>query len=432
MDNPWNTVRLGDVAVKIGSGATPRGGGETYLANGPIALIRSQNIYNDRFSRDGLAYISEAQADLLGNVIVEPGDVLLNITGNSVSRCTQVDRSILPARVNQHVAIIRPDTSRLDPRFLHYYLVSPAMQGYLHKLAAAGATRPALTKAMIESLPITAPASIADQRRISDILGVLDDKIALARKTLLTLDAMSRALLKSWFVDFDPVRAKADGGSVGLAPDIAALFPAHFADSELGLVPAGWAAPRLSEVLEESSERIGSNVAPEYSSTNDGLHPRSERFSKSLAASSAKNKLIRFGFMVFGLSRSVLNFGLMRDEVGSVSSAYRVYKVDETQIAPDLLERLMRLNSMYYYNAVSASSREGQSISTNGLGLLRFVSPPRPVQDAFYSIDCTFRGKMERLAIECRVLSALRDALLPGLIGGDIQPRDEQTLEKAT
>jgi type I restriction enzyme S subunit len=80
------TLRLGDHCTKIGCGATPRGGKDSYLAYGPISLIRSQNVLNDRFSKDGLAYISEEQAALLQNVVVLPGDVLLNITGDSVGR----------------------------------------------------------------------------------------------------------------------------------------------------------------------------------------------------------------------------------------------------------------------------------------------------------------------------------------------------------
>jgi type I restriction enzyme, S subunit len=91
------TLRLGDHCVKIGSGATPRGGKEVYLDNGPIALIRSQNIHNNYFSRDGLAFISHEQAAQLQNVEVKEGDVLLNITGDSVARVCQVDNAVLPA-----------------------------------------------------------------------------------------------------------------------------------------------------------------------------------------------------------------------------------------------------------------------------------------------------------------------------------------------
>lgn len=81
----WTPIRLSDVCTKIGSGATPRGGSDVYLQNGPYALIRSQNVYNDGFHRDGLAFIGEKHAAELENVEVVNGDVLLNITGDSVA-----------------------------------------------------------------------------------------------------------------------------------------------------------------------------------------------------------------------------------------------------------------------------------------------------------------------------------------------------------
>src|SRR5439155_18971019 len=151
--SPNGTIRLGDACKKIGSGATPRGGREAYKG-GATTLIRSQNIYNHEFKRSGLAYIDDYQATELANVVIQPGDVLLNITGDSVARCCQVPSDVLPARVNQHVAILRPHPQKLDAQFLHYLLVSPAYQARLLALAAAGATRNALTKGMLERLEI--------------------------------------------------------------------------------------------------------------------------------------------------------------------------------------------------------------------------------------------------------------------------------------
>ena len=126
---------------KIGSGATPRGGKDVYLQDGPYALIRSQNVYNDGFRRDGLAFIGEHHAEVLQNVEVFEGDVLLNITGDSVARACQVPTDALPARVNQHVAIVRPDSAIVDPEYLRYYLVSAEMQTLLLSWAGSGGTR---------------------------------------------------------------------------------------------------------------------------------------------------------------------------------------------------------------------------------------------------------------------------------------------------
>lgn len=249
MGSDTQVLRLGSVCLKIGSGATPRGGKDAYRG-GTTTLIRSQNIHNNHFVHDGLVRIDDGQASELHNVAVEESDVLLNITGDSVARCCQVDSSVLPARVNQHVAIIRPNPRFLDARFLRYLMVSPTMQAHLLGLASAGATRPALTKAMIDVLAITAPP-LDVQRAIARILGALDDKIELNRKMNATLEAMARALFKSWFVDFDPVRAKAQGcAPTGMDSATAALFPSEFVDSELGPIPRGWRATILGNEVE--------------------------------------------------------------------------------------------------------------------------------------------------------------------------------------
>jgi type I restriction enzyme S subunit len=243
------TVRLGSVCNKIGSGATPRGGKEAYKG-GTTALIRSQNVYNEGFHREGLAFIDNGQADGLRNVEVLSNDVLLNITGDSVARACQVPDDVLPARVNQHVAIIRPKPAELDARFLRYALVAPDMQAHLLALASAGATRNALTKGMMESLEIKAP-SVPEQKAIAAVLGTLDDKIELNRRMNATLEPMARALFQSWFADFDPVRAKAEGRTpAGLDEPTAAPFPAQFQDSELGPIPQGW---EVGSILNQAS-----------------------------------------------------------------------------------------------------------------------------------------------------------------------------------
>ncbi len=156
------------------------GGSEVYLPD-DVSLIRSQNVYNDGFKRDGLAYIDDRHAKELQNVIVEDGDVLLNITGDSVARVCQAPNDVLPARVNQHVAIIRPRKDVLDSRYLRYFLVNSIMQQHMLALAAVGATRNALTKGMIEAFEVPTPP-LSEQRAIAHILGTLDNKIELAKE----------------------------------------------------------------------------------------------------------------------------------------------------------------------------------------------------------------------------------------------------------
>ena len=140
----WPEVALGAHTSKIGSGATPLGGEAAYKEDG-IALIRSMNVRDGHFSQHGLAFIDDQQAARLDGVVVEPDDVLLNITGASVARVCRAPRDVLPARVNQHVAIIRP-TNGFDQRFLEQCLLFPSMKRRLLRIAGAGATREAITK----------------------------------------------------------------------------------------------------------------------------------------------------------------------------------------------------------------------------------------------------------------------------------------------
>jgi type I restriction enzyme S subunit len=158
----WPQVPIGDHASKIGSGATPRGGDENYKPSG-ITLIRSMNVRDSAFLRDGLAFIDLEQAAQLEGVIVETDDVLLNITGASVARVCRAPADVLPARVNQHVAIIRP-TATFNPAFLEQCLLFPSVKERLLKIARAGATREAITKAAIEQFRvIRPPREVQDQ-----------------------------------------------------------------------------------------------------------------------------------------------------------------------------------------------------------------------------------------------------------------------------
>ena len=183
-------VKLADICQKIGSGATPRGGKEAYRAEG-IALVRSQNVLDFSFSSDGLAYINDEQADKLRNVELQSGDVLLNITGDSVARACLMDDDYLPGRVNQHVAIIRVDESKAVNSYLLYYL--QWRKSHLLQLASAGATRNALTKGMIEQLEIDLP-SLDEQRKVVGILGSIQNKIKLNHEINDNIEQQSSAI----------------------------------------------------------------------------------------------------------------------------------------------------------------------------------------------------------------------------------------------
>jgi len=153
----WETKTLKNVTTKIGSGATPTGGKTAYKSKG-ITLIRSMNVYDFSFKLKDLAFIDEAQAARLNNVTVESRDVLFNITGASVCRCSIVPDELLPARVNQHVSIIRANSTILNPIFLNHLLVSNSVKTKLLGVGSAGgAVMEAITKDQLEQFEIIVP-----------------------------------------------------------------------------------------------------------------------------------------------------------------------------------------------------------------------------------------------------------------------------------
>ena len=166
-------------------------------------MIRSQNILDFSFSYNGLAFIDDEQADKLKNVIVVEEDVLINITGDSVARVTKVPTEVLPARVNQHVAILRADKNKLDPDYLLYYLLNPAFKRHLLRIASDGATRNALTKTDLEELIINAPKKVEDQKEVAKLLSIYDQKITLLRQQNQTTEELAQTLFKRWFVEFE-------------------------------------------------------------------------------------------------------------------------------------------------------------------------------------------------------------------------------------
>jgi type I restriction enzyme S subunit len=192
-------LTLGDHCSKIGSGSTPRGGHKSYIDNG-IPLIRSQNVLMRSFTREGLAHISpEINAEMSGTE-VEPGDVLLNITGASIGRVCVVPDDVCPANVNQHVCIIRC-SDRIDPQFLMFLLSSPEFQKTIDNTQAGG-TRQALTKADVMKFQV--PALEIDEQRnlameIARQLALTDQMFTSVRLQLRELDSVPQKLLAQVF-----------------------------------------------------------------------------------------------------------------------------------------------------------------------------------------------------------------------------------------
>ena len=194
----WPLAHLQELATKIGSGATPKGGKSSYAESG-VSFIRSMNVHDARFKYDDLAYLTDSQAKELSNVEVRSLDVLLNITGASVARSCVVPDDVMPARVNQHVAIIRPVQDKLDSCFLNAMFISGPYKRLLLNLGDSnGATRQAITKGQIENLALPLPP-IGEQRKFAAFVAEVDKSKFAVRKRLEKARLLYRAKLQEYF-----------------------------------------------------------------------------------------------------------------------------------------------------------------------------------------------------------------------------------------
>jgi type I restriction enzyme S subunit len=269
----WEVKPLGEVTSKIGSGATPKGGRNAYKQEG-IALIRSMNVHDLQFRLKDLARIDDAQAAKLSIVEIEENDVLLNITGASIARCCVVPSETLPARVNQHVAIIRPDPNEIDSGFLAYLLVSKDHKDTLLGIGDdAGATRQALTKSHIQNYPIPIPP-LEEQKRIVAVLDAAFEGLTRAKENAETNLKNARELFEE---AKDEILTASDGswlngtlevlvGPVSTGPFGSLLHKSDYVPNETPIVnPAhiisGRIVPDMNKTIGQNTlERLGSYV----------------------------------------------------------------------------------------------------------------------------------------------------------------------------
>ena len=192
-DTRFPKVPLQKICSKIGSGATPKGGKAAYFSEG-ISLIRSTNVFDYSFEYEELAHINQSQADALANVIVEPNDVLFNITGVSVARCCMVPSDVLPARVNQHVMIVRPSMGEFMSYYIMFTLCSAENKAKLLGIGQSGSTREAINKQELESFEIPLPDDALVQN-FGTAAKKMYNHIQTNVKEIHALDGMKKVLL---------------------------------------------------------------------------------------------------------------------------------------------------------------------------------------------------------------------------------------------
>lgn len=389
-------------------------------------VVRTQDIITGVFRADQAGHVSEeTYAERIVRVAPSHGDLLYSREGTYFGIAAEV-----PAEshvcLGQRMVLIRPDKRRLDFSFLRYWLNSPIMAAHIHGYRD-GSVAERLNLPTIRALPVLVPP-LVDQKAIAAVLGALDDKIELNRRMNATLEAMARALFQSWFVDFDPVRAKIDGHQpIGLDKATAALFPAGFQDSEAGQIPKGWEVRRLSELC-----TLGRGASPrpinDYmngevpwvkiaDATGAGgpfLFETKEKVKKAGAEKSvpvAPGDLILSNSATCGVPVFVELHGCIHDGWLYFKNLRSISKIYLFHVLIELAEHLVHI----------ADGSVQKNLNTSLVGQQSVLVPPQVVVDAFDAQATVWFAKMRQNGLESRTLATLRDTSLPKLLSGELR-----------
>ncbi|MBI4332810.1 MAG: restriction endonuclease subunit S [Chloroflexi bacterium] len=385
-------------------------------------------------------HFPEENLQRVGNKVSEPGDVVFTSKG-TVGR----------------FGFVRPDTPRfvyspqlcfwrsvdrdlIDPRFLYYWMFG--REFFQQFKSVAGQTDMAEYVSLTDQrrMHITLPAR-KEQRAIAHILGTMDNKIEMNRRMNETLEAMAQALFKSWFVDFDPVHAKADGRDPGLPKPLADLFPDSFEDSELGEIPKGWEVKPFAAIVEIIGGGTPKTSVPEYW---DGEIPW---FSVVDAPNGAdvwvvdtEKKITREG--VENSSTRILPVGTTiisaRGTVGRIALVGVPMAMNQSCYGLQGKEDRCGFFTYFATRELVASLRQhahGSVFDTITRDTLAGVSVAVPSAELIEAFETRVGPSMERIRaglFESRTLSALRDTLLPKLISGELRVRDADKIVEAT
>ena len=400
-----------------------------------IPSIMPRNLGDNRVIEDGIARIGERDATRLVRYLVRTGDIVYSRRGD-VERRALIGPHEDGWLCGTGCLRVRLGENGVDPRYASYYLGHPVVREWIVR-HAHGATMPNLNTAILSACPLLIPPA-SEQRAIAHILGTLDDKIELNRRMNATLEAMARALFRSWFVDFAPVRAKLEGRDTGLPKDIADLFPDRLADSELGEIPEGWESTRLDSVTTITKGRS---------------YRRRELVASDTALVTLKSFARGGGYRAEGLkpfggvykSEQVVEPGEVIVACTDVTQAAEVVGrsaiVDETSAFRKLVASLDVLivrpkNAapgrafVYYITGIedfvahALARTTGTTVlhlSKDAIASFRFALPPRPLMERFGHCADSLRGRIQTNASAVGLLADLRDTLLPKLVSGELR-----------
>ena len=418
--------------------------GSRFFVSEGVPVIRGNNLSlaRTKFIDDGFVFLTEKKAEEFRNLEARPGDLIFTAAG------TIGQVGLIPARPRYRRYIIsnkqmraRLDTAVVEPLFAYYWFTEPYVRHYIQS-RNTGSTIPLINLSVLRALPLPVPP-IDVQRAILGIVGALDDRIDLLRQTNATLEAIAEALFKSWFIDFDPVHAKAAGREPeGMDAATAALFPAEFEESELGMIPKGW---RVLPFL-KACDLIGGAQPPASTfvdSAQDGyvrlLQIRDFATDAHLTfiPDSPRLKRVEEDDVLIGRYGSASG-DKQKDSLGRVcrglAGAYNValMKLAPLEVGREFALQLVSAESFYHYlQGVSAKAVQS-GFSKSELGNLKVVVPPMRLAERYEEFGLSIWKSVKEKRKQARALEGLRDSLLPRLISGKLRlPEAREQLAEA-
>jgi type I restriction enzyme S subunit len=441
MAGEWSQTTLGEVAHFI-SGGTPSKARSEYW-HGPIPWVSAKDMRRFRLE-DTEDHIS-AHAVAEGAKLAPAGSVLLLCRGMTLLNDLPICMITRPMSFNQDVRALWPK-AHVHKKYLPYLLLGNKDK-LLSLVDLAGHGTGRLNSDDLKSLEVALPP-VPEQRAIAHILGTLDDKIELNRKTAATLEAMARALFRAWFVDFEPVRAKMEGrwrageSLPGLPAHLYDLFPARLVDSDLGEIPEGWGVRPVDELAEVFGGSTPKTERAEYwaSGTHHWATPKDLSRLSVPVLLGTERKITDAGLAQ--ISSGLLPKGVVllssRAPIGYLAIAEVPVAINQGLIAmkprPGTSNLfLLRWTEATHDEIVShANGSTFLEISKSNFRRIPVVAPSVPLMAVFDRLSRPAHLKLVELERESRTLAAIRDALLPKLVSGELRVKDaEAFLEKA-
>ncbi len=426
MNPDWKEWRVEDLAERVAMG--PFGSSirvDTFVSHG-VPVISGRHLNGSRLVDEEFNYVSPEHADRLKNSNAYRGDVVFTHAGN-IGQVAVIPESSRFTRyvLSQRQFKLTPRTDVADPSYLAYYFRSP--KGRHQLLANASSTGvPSIARPVtyLRSIEVLLPP-IEEQRAIASVLGALDDKIELNRRMNGTLEALARAIFISWFVDFDPVRAKAEGRQpIGMDAETAALFPDSFTDSPLGPIPAGWHVAELRALAKNVRDQVDpQNLDPPRPYIGLDDMPRRSialaAWGTSADATSAKSAFRR-GDVLFGKLRPYFHKVGVAPIDGICSTDVLVLRAASDEFEMPLAFAASSDAFVQLADATSAGTKMPRA-SWRDLGRYKLALPPSDVLQAFDAVARPLVGRLLASIHEARALGITRDALLPELVTGAVR-----------